>query len=357
VPPVDRYHRQTLLPEIGPGGQARLADARAAVVGVGALGTVVAEVLARAGVGTLTLIDRDTVEATNLQRQVLFDERDAAARAPKAEAAARRLAEINASIRVRPVVADAHPRTIERLLTADGPPGVVVDCTDNFQTRYLLNDVCVKLGLPLVYGGAVATGGVQLTVLPGTTPCLRCVFPDAPAPGSSPTCDTAGVLMSATGLIAMLQAAEAIKVLAGRPEAVVRALRSIDVWTGDSRSIALADPDPSCVCCGVRRFEYADGRHHSDEASLCGEDAVQLAAPDHHHDHARWLDLAGVAARLAPHGTFESSRHMLRGVLDHERAPDGRPIELTLFRDGRAIFRGLRDAGAARALYARYLGS
>ena len=369
--PQSRYHRQSLLPQIGVDGQHRLGQRTALVVGCGALGTVVCDALVRAGVGRLILVDRDVVELTNLQRQTLFDEHDAASGAPKSVAAAARLARINAGVQVVPVIADVSPATIERLMDVhsaqqlaghasgeDEPQlarlvDVVIDATDNFQTRYLLNDACVKHHVALIYGGAVGTGGMTMTIVPGVSACLRCVFPEAPAPGTFATCDTAGVLGPATGVIANLQAAEAIKVLAGQTAQASTTLRSLDVWSGAMREIDLASArDPACPCCAGRRFEFLDAPVQ-DTWALCGSDAVQILPARAGRSHLRGhdaIDLAALKQRIDPHGQFTLSAHMLRGRLAAEGA------ELTVFRDARAIIRGVTDPVRARSLYAKYIG-
>lgn len=356
--PLARYHRQMILPQIGEVGQARLSSAHALLVGCGALGTVIADALVRAGVGRLTIADRDVVELTNLQRQVLFDESDAREGLPKAEAAAVRLRRINSQVEIVPEVADVTARNVERLMgVADGAEngiGVIVDGTDNFQTRYLLNDAAVKHGVPMVYGGAVGTAGMTMTIRPGVTSCLRCIFPEAPPPGSVATCDTAGVLGPAVGVIALMQATEAIKVLAGKADACTRTLREVDVWSGRLRALEIGGPATECPCCAQRRFEYLDARHTDDTTSLCGADAVQVAPPG----YGVSVDLDALAARLAKHGPFTATRFLVRGVLSGEIGRgNGKAVELTVFRDGRAIIKGVQDSAAARTLYARYVGS
>lgn len=342
-----------LLPQIGEAGQQRLRSSHALLVGCGALGTVIADALVRAGVGRLTIADRDVVELTNLQRQVLFDESDVRDANPKAEAAAVRLRSINSQVEVNPEVTDVTSRTIDRLTQG---VSVVLDGTDNFQTRYLLNDICVRSGLPLIYGGAVGTVGMTMSILPNTTPCLRCVFPEPPPPGSTATCDTAGVLGPAVGVIANMQAAEAIKILTGRPEACSRTLREIDLWSARSRDldISATGPSPNCPCCGQRRFEFLEQGASDGTTALCGADAIQVAPPA---GASVSVDLAAAAARLARHGTFAATRHLVRGTFTHEsNRTTGAPIELTLFRDGRAVIKGTQDAAAARSMYAKYIG-
>lgn len=360
VDPSARYHRQTLLPQIGEAGQRRLSAGHAAIIGCGALGTAAAELLCRAGVGTLTLIDRDIVELTNLQRQLLFDEDDARQSLPKAHAARDRLARINSEIIITAQVADVSPRTLERLI-GDAP--LLLDCTDNFETRYLINDAAVKLGRALVYGGAVGTSGTVLTIIPrdsamareaGPGPCLRCLFEDAPAPGATPTCDTAGVLGTLTALVGALQAAEAIKLLAAGPAAATRGVLSIDGWSAEFRRIHADRPRADCPCCAERRFDWLEGARGGQAAALCGRGAIQIT-PQSALD-APPLDLAALAQRLAPHGAFTASRLVLRGRLEHERADTGAPVEVTIFADGRAIIGGVTRVESARALYAKYIG-
>jgi adenylyltransferase/sulfurtransferase len=306
---------------------------------------VIADALARAGVGRLTIIDRDVVEATNLQRQVLFVEDDAAAGRPKAEAAAARLASVNSGIRIEPVVADLNPRNVERLI--DGA-AVVIDGTDNFQTRYLLNDACVKHRTPLVYGGVVGTAGMNMTILPGVTPCLRCIFPEPPPPGSAPTCDTAGVLGPMAGIIAGTQAAEALKVLLGRLDLVRAALVEQDVWHNRHRVIDLSRTDrAACPCCGEGRFEFLDAPA-AGTTSLCGTDSVQVLPMGGAAEVG--FDLAGFVERMrrAGQGEFTAGRFMARGRVDG--------LGLTVFADGRAIVSGTTDAGRARSVCARWIG-
>jgi adenylyltransferase/sulfurtransferase len=367
-----RYHRQMLLPGIGEAGQRRLIESHALIVGCGALGTMIADALARAGVGTLTIVDRDVVELTNLQRQVLFDEADAAAATPKAEAARARIARINSGIQVRAAVADFNHRSAERLARG---ADIILDGLDNFETRYLVNDLAVRHGVPYVYGGAVGTSGLTMPVLPHprarrgepwsrvrwteaqATPCLRCLFPEAPPPGTSPTCDTAGVLGSAVAIIAAHQVTEAIKLLTGNIDRLNRALLSVDVWSNELRRFEIggAAGGGECPCCDRGRFEYLDGESSSATTSLCGRNAVQVSPPD--SPGTGRLDLARVAASLAPHGAFTHTRFMLRGEFAAERGEGGQPIELNLFPDGRAIIKGTNQPELARSIYARYIGS
>ena len=332
-----RYARQRLLAEIGDAGQQRLGEARAVVVGCGALGTVQASLLVRAGVGETVLIDRDYVEASNLQRQWLFEEEDARQGTPKAVAAAERLRRANSEVRVTPVVRDLAAGNAESLLL---PADVILDGTDNYETRYLINDVAVKRAVPWIYGAAVGTRGSVMAFAPGATACLRCLFPHAPS-RRQPTCDTAGVLNAVTALIASFQAAEALKVLAGRRDALDRRLRSWDAWTGERSALRADRPDPNCVACGRRQFP-ALAAQAEPTARLCGRDAVQIAAGD------QPIDLAELARKLAPLGSVRAGAHAVRFACP--------PHELTVFSDGRAIVKGTQEAAVARSLYARYVG-
>lgn len=346
--PIDRYHRQKLLPDIGETGQSRLGSSHAVVVGCGALGCTAADLLARAGAGTLTLIDRDLVEETNLQRQVLFDQSHADDRAPKAAAASERIGEINPGVRTRPVVADFTPRNAEQIVMEGelGPPGVLIDGTDNYETRFLINDLAVKHGVPYVYAGAVGTVATTMTVVPGETPCLRCLFAGPPPAGSQPTCDTAGVLGPMISMVSGIQAAEAMKVLIGRRDLLRPTLLEFDPWHNTRREIPLeGHRDPACVCCGARTFEHLD-RAGNEPAALCGRDAVQVSPSG-----AGRVDLAALADRLSPHGAFETTRYLVRGRLDESG------VGLTVFGDGRAIVDGTADPARAKAIYARYIGS
>lgn len=333
----DRYSRQQLLPEIGEEGQRLVSTSRAVVVGCGALGTVHASLLVRAGVGETVLIDRDYVEATNLQRQCLFDEQDAEEGTPKAVAAARSLRRANSDVSVVPAVKDLTPSNAEALLAnAD----VVLDGTDNYEARYLINDVAAKQSIPWIYGAAVGTKGSVMPVLPGRTACLACMFPVAPG-SRQPTCDTAGVLNAITSLIGSLQAAEALKILAGRTEAVCARLVSHDVWTGERSSVRTDRADPDCATCVRREFAHLDADTRG-SARICGRDAVQVPGGD------RPVDLAALAESLARLGGVRSTEHVVRFSCP--------PHELTVFADGRSIVKGTQDMRLARSLHARYVG-
>jgi len=350
-PMTDRYSRQVRVPQIGEDGQAKIASACAVVLGCGALGTVAANLLVRAGVGRLLIIDRDFVEASNLQRQVLFDEADAREGLPKAVAAERHLRAINSTIHVEGRIADAHPGNIETLIR---DATVIVDATDNFETRFLLNDACVKNNLPWIYGGAVGVEGMTMTILPGRTACLRCVFESAPPPGLHPTCETAGILGGVTGVIGSWQANEAIKVCAGREDEVEPQLLSFNLWSGEVRALRMerAREGAACPCCGQRRFEYLDAQATSTTTTLCGRESVQVNPKP----GAR-VDLVELARKLsgaAGATDVEQNAFLLRcRVTD----PSGTPLELAVFGDGRAIVKGTRDAVVARATYAKYVGA
>lgn len=339
----DRYARQRLFPPLSGESQRRLAEARVTLIGCGALGSAIADTLARAGVGFLRLVDRDFLELNNLQRQVLFDEDDLAAGLPKAAAAATKLARINSSVICEPVVADCNASSIDAML--DGAH-LVLDGTDNFETRFLINDAAVKRGLPWVYGACVAATGMIMPVVPGRTPCLRCVWPEPPPPGSSPTCDTAGIIAPVVHIVAALQCVEAIKLLTGRDGDLCRGLIQIDAWKGVFDVFELRDArDPRCVCCGQRRFDFLVS-DQSGAAALCGRNAVQVRP---HRADAIDFDL--LAERLA--GVVEAAptrnRFMLRFRVSR--------YDVTVFRDGRAIIQGTDDPDEARSVYAKYIGN
>ena len=336
---MDRYSRQRLFGPFGNDGQKRLEASRAVLVGCGALGSHLAQHLARAGVGRLRIVDRDFVELDNLQRQVLFDEEDVRGNLPKAAAAALKIARINSTVAVEPRVVDATWSNVEELIAeAD----VVLDGTDNFETRFLLNDACVKAGKPWVYGGCVASHGMVLAVVPGTTACFACVVPDLPAPGSSPTCDTAGVLGPAVGVVASLQAAEALKILAGRFEALNAGLTTVDVWANAFQSFGVRRAD-DCPVCVKRVFKFLTAQEGGVATTLCGRNAVQVSSS------GGVVDLAELEKRLAAVAPVRRNPYLLRFEKDGH--------EITVFPDGRAIVKGTDDATRARALYAKYVGA
>ena len=336
-----RYSRQTLFSGIGASGQQRLGQARVLIAGCGALGSVLANALGRAGVGYLRLVDRDFVEGNNLQRQVLYDEYDALEGLPKAIAAERALRRINSLITVDAHVSDITADTIEPLL--DGID-VVLDGTDNFETRYLLNDACVKAGIPWIYTGVIAAYGVTMTVLPGETACLRCVFPDRPLPGTTPTCDTAGVLNGIVGVMTGLAATEALKLLVGS-DRLVRGLTWMDLWENTFERVELPRM-PDCPTCGLGQYEYLDAPLDESGVSLCGRNAVQVRPP---RGTTAALDLSALAERLRPTGEVASNDFLLRLRVDG--------YEVTVFPDARAIIKGTDDPAVARTIYARYVGA
>jgi molybdopterin-synthase adenylyltransferase len=336
----EKYSRQVLFAGIGPEGQRRLLASRATIVGCGAIGAAAASLLARAGVGSLIVIDRDFVEPSNLQRQTLFDEADAREALPKAVAAERKLRSINSSISVRGVVADLRPQNAVELLSGCD---LILDGTDNFETRFLINDFAVKSGLPWIYAAAVASYGLTLTIRPGLTACLACVLEsEGSARSLEETCDTIGVLGSIVNLIASWQVAEALKILVGRTEALHGRLLSCDVWSGQTRSIRVAR-NSECRACVQRKFPYLEGEAQA-HVTLCGRDSVQI------HERSRALDLAALALRLRP--LVEDVRQndfLLRFRVAR--------YEMAVFADGRAILKGSKDPAVARSLYARFLGA
>ena len=334
----ERYSRQVLFRGIGVEGQRRLQVARVAIVGCGATGSAVASLLARSGVGTLRIVDRDYVEASNLQRQALFDEADAAESIPKALAAARKIAAFNSQIVVEPQVSDLTPANIQALL---GGMQLILDGTDNFETRYLVNDYAVKRSVPWIYAGAVGSYGVTMNVLPGQTACLACIFPDPPR-GTFETCETAGILNSAVNLVASIQATEALKLLVGAEDRLRQTLLSFDVWKNEQAEVAASTPRDGCRVCGERAFVYLAGEAQP-HITMCGRNSVQI------HERHRPVDFAEVSDRLKPHGTVRHNDFVLK--FWHE------PYEMTLFPDGRAIIKGTTDTAVARSLYARYVGS
>lgn len=334
-----RYSRQTLFAGIGPDGQRRLGEASAVIVGCGAMGSALANNLVRAGVGRIRIVDRDFVELNNLQRQTLFEESDAAGAAPKAIAAARRLAAINSDVSIEPVVADFNADNAEALLEG---MDLALDGSDNFEARYLLNDACVKLGKPWIYNGVIAAYGVSMTVIPGETACLRCVFPDRPLPGTTPTCDTAGIINGIVAAIGGVSSTEAIKALMGS-DRLARGLFWMDLWENTAERLELPR-QADCVTCGQRDYEYLDAPLGEDSVSLCGRNAVQVRPGG----SGAQLNLSDLAARLEPLGAVTRNEFLLRATLDG--------YELTVFPDARAIIKGTADPSVAKTLYARYIG-
>jgi adenylyltransferase/sulfurtransferase len=330
----ERFSRQIRFSPLGADGQERLAASKAVIVGCGALGTVQASLLARAGVGDLRLIDRDYIEESNLQRQFLYTEADARDALPKAEAARRHLLQANSGVRIEACVDDLDPANAAELLNAD----VILDGTDNFETRLLINDYSVRHEIPWIYGAAVGSYGIAMPVLPGGA-CFRCIYPEPPS-GLQPTCETAGVLGPVTSLIASFQAMEAMKILSGRTAGVRRKILVADLWHGPVRESDMPERDPECPACGRRDFAYLNGKRVP--VSLCGRNAVQI------HERLRPLNLARLEAALQGLGDIRRNDFALRFTNGEH--------DITVFPDGRAIIKGTTDVGVARSIYSRYIG-
>ncbi|HEV2837178.1 MAG TPA: ThiF family adenylyltransferase [Pyrinomonadaceae bacterium] len=337
----DRYSRQILFNGIGEAGQRKLLAARALIVGCGALGSAHAEALCRAGVGKLRIVDRDFVEPSNLQRQTMFTESDAERRLPKAVAAANHLRQINSEIEIEPHVTDVNYSNIEQLID---DCDVVLDGTDNFITRYLINDACVKHETNWVYGAAVGSYGVTMTVCPHQTPCLRCVFEEAPPAASAPTCDTAGVIMPIISIVSAVQIAETLKLITGRFDELHGSLMQFDVWRNEWRTIKLSAPNADCPTCGLRKFETLSPASVETAAVLCGRDAVQISP-----SQPTVINFSSLAERLRPAGDVKFNEYLLRFKTG--------PFELTVFQDARSIVRGTNEIATARSLYAKYIGN
>jgi len=332
----ERYSRQILFPALGLAGQQRIRQSAVCIVGCGALGSFQAEALARAGIGRLRLIDRDYVDYTNLQRQWLYDESDAQNESPKAIAAARRLRQINSHVQVEALVKDMTPSNAEELAS---DCDFILDGTDNFETRYLINDLSVKSNRPWIYGAAVGSYGVVMPVVPAKGPCLACVYPEPPG-GAQPTCDVNGVLAAITASVAALQVSTVLRLIAGWDD-FAAFIHTMDVWHGTAKRVAAGAPDPACRVCGAHEFTYLDGRKRT-PVSLCGRNAVQL------HENARPIDLPALAVRLRPLGTVRVNEFALRLTVPK--------YDVTFFPDGRAIVKGTTDVGIARSVYAQLLG-
>jgi adenylyltransferase/sulfurtransferase len=338
-----RYARQIRYAPLGQDGQRKLINSRAMICGCGALGSVIAETLVRAGVGHVRIVDRDFLDLNNLQRQVLFDEQDVADHLPKAIAAAAKLRRINSQVNVEAVVADVDSGNIEDL---ERDAHILLDGTDNFETRFLLNDMAVKHGIPWIYGGCLGAEGQTMTILPGDTACLRCLLPEPPPPGATPTCDTAGILGPIVNVIASIEACEAIKILSGRREAVSRTLTVIDLWDNRIRQMDMSKlrDQADCPACRHGEFSWLTGRRAAHSAVLCGRNAVQLNPPS-----GTQLPLEPLAAKLAAVGRLKRNPYLLRLGVDE--------FEITVFPDGRAIISGTSDPAVARSLYAKYIGT
>jgi molybdopterin-synthase adenylyltransferase len=340
--PIERYSRQVRFPALGEAGQRKLMASKVTICGCGALGTVLANHLVRAGVGHVRLVDRDFIETHNLQRQILYDEQDVADNLPKAEAAARKLRAINSQVTIEPIVTDIdHTNILDLVADAD----LILDGTDNFETRYLINDAAVKLGKPWVFGGVIGSEGQTMTIRPGITPCLRCLIEDNPPPGMTPTCETAGVLGPAVAVIASFEAVEAIKLLTGAYDALNKELFVVDIWDWTFRRLKVQGllGKVDCPCCKHHRFEWLDGELGSHTTTLCGRNAVQIATR-----RAQPLSFPEMAARLAPLGEVRHNAFMLRFATEGH--------EFTVFPDGRAIIKGTNDIAKARTLYAQFVG-
>jgi adenylyltransferase/sulfurtransferase len=337
----DRYSRQILFPGIGEEGQRKLLAARVLIVGCGALGTAHAEALARAGIGHLRLVDRDFVEPSNLQRQTMFTEGDAEKRLPKAIAAANHLHAINSEIDIDPQVADVNHSNIEQLINGCD---LVLDGTDNFATRYLINDACVKQETNWIYGAAVGSYGVTMTIRPHQTACLRCVFEEAPPAASAPTCDTAGVIMPIINIVSAVQVAEAFKLLTGNTDELHGSLMQFDVWQNEWRKMKLSPPHSDCPTCGLGQFETLSPTSTETAAVLCGRDAIQISP-----SQPTIINFSTLADRLRPAGDVKFNEYLLRFKTG--------PFELTVFQDARSIVRGTDQIATARSLYAKYIGN
>jgi len=343
----ERYSRQMRVPGIGKAGQERIMNSRVTLCGVGALGTVLANNLVRAGVGHIRVIDRDFVEPSNLQRQVLFDEADVTNNMPKAEAAVIKMRQINSGVKLEAIVADINRTNIEEFCKDSD---LILDGTDNFEVRYTINDVAVKLGKPWVYGGAVGTEGMTMTIVPGDTPCLRCVFEASPGPGEVGTCETAGVLGPAVGVIANMQSAEALKILAGKKETINRELVMLNLWENTYKRVKIAPlmgRKGKCPCCALRQFDWLDGGQGTQTTSLCGRNAVQVT-----QRAGTKIDFTQLSSQLKSSGTVTSNKFLLK----FQVTDGGDDYEFTVFPDGRAIIKGTDSGERARTLYAKYIG-
>ena len=337
----DRYSRQTRFTPIGTEGQLKLGNARIALIGAGALGSVSAELLVRAGAGFLRIIDRDFVELSNLQRQSLYDENDVRDNLPKAVAAAGKLKRINSTVQVEAIVDDVNPATVEDYIK---DVDLVLDALDNFETRFVINDACARQARPWIYSSAVGSYGLVMPIFPGKSPCLRCMIGSLPAPGSSPTCDTAGVIGPITHIIASIQVAEALKWITGSRETNNLGLITYDVWTHRFHRTSLgSDVMNACPLCAEGRFEYLDGSPLR-TVTLCGRNAVQLI-PGVRSD----LDFSRLSSSIGSSGSVQYNDFLLRC--------SSPPFELTLFRDGRAIVKGTEDPGVARTVYTKIVGT
>lgn len=323
---------------IGEEGQKKLLQARVAIMGMGALGTVIANNLSRAGVGFMRLVDRDYVEISNLQRQLLYDENDVRDNLPKAVAAAEHLHKANSEITLEPIVTDINSGNIEKIIEG---ADLVLDGTDNFETRFLLNEACHKLGIPWVYGGALMGSGMTMNIIPGVTPCLRCLDLDLPAPGSYPTCTSAGILNMITGVIGSVEAAEAVKILVGSPD-IRKSLLEMDLWNNRTRYLEFKR-SPKCPTCGKGEYELLGKQKGSYTTSLCGRDSIQVI-PGTTGD----MDFAALSQKLVHVGAVKYNRFIFNFATGN--------MEISLFKDGRAIIKNVKDENAAKSIYSEYIG-
>ena len=341
---LERYSRQTRFAGIGRAGQERLRGARVLLCGCGALGSLLADTLVRAGVGWLRIVDRDFVDLSNLQRQVLFDESDVAERLPKVIAAAQKLGRINSQVTIEPVIADISAANMLELCR---DVDLILDGSDNFELRFLINDAALETGLPWVYGGVVGSHGQTMTIRPGASPCLRCLMETVPEPGSTETCDTAGVIAPAIHVVASLQVVAALKLLTGQGADIAPELTIVDVWAGTWRTVSLEGLQESgaCPACGQGRRDWLHGESSTQSTVLCGRNSVQISPGE-----AFRLSLESLAAKLSALGSVKQNAFLLRFK------PSGSACELTIFRDGRAIVQGTEEPAEARGLYVRYVG-
>jgi molybdopterin-synthase adenylyltransferase len=338
---LDRYSRQILFPGIGEEGQRKLRASRVLLVGCGALGSNVANTMVRAGVGHITIVDRDFIELNNLQRQIVFDEEDVQRSLPKAVAAAEKLRKINSQVEIVDLVADVNPGNIDGLVRG---ADIVLDGTDNFETRYLINDACVQQGKPWVYGGVLASYGVSMTIVPHETPCLRCIFPESPPPGTTPTCDTAGIIASIAAVIANIECVEAIKLLVGARDKINRGMIWIDVWENSFEKMLGSQIAADCPTCVQGNYEFLEAKGGTRTTSMCGRDAVQVSPRE-----AASVSFPQLAERLRSAGKVQYNEYMLRFQVDG--------YEMVIFPDARTLIRGTTDESHARTLYARYIGA
>jgi molybdopterin-synthase adenylyltransferase len=337
---TNRYFKQILLEEIGEEGQKKLSGSSVVVVGCGGLGTVISNSLVRSGVGRVTIVDRDFIELDNLHRQILFDEEDVRKGMPKAVVAAEKLRRIDSGIIVEPVVADLTAENIENIIKG---ADLVLDGMDNFETRFLINDACVKLGIPWIYGGVVATYGMVFSIIPGKTPCLRCFINELPGPGSAPTCGTFGVLGSAVNIVASVEVTEGLKILMGKYDSLIHKLIYIDIWQGIWNLYDIKKDNNRCSVCDDRRFSFLEQRKETRLTTTYSQNAIQVSPPV-----STKISFRDLASRLEPHGEVSYNDYMLRFKIP--------PYEFTVFSDGRTIIKGIMDESEAKILFAKYIG-